>query len=190
MHTLGVSTGTFSLPRARAPRSHYGPGRPPKALTEHRLALILEQVAVGVPPQTAAVAAGVPAKTWRNWLSRSREAEPVEPYRSMGERLEAAVTFYHQSRVHVVHAGAEKDPRLAQWELERRFPNEWGDKSRPGGVVVNVGVLVESPEWRALSERLLLVLLPFPDALAAVVGELGGAGVVDGEAVELAELAA
>lgn len=186
-HTAVVALSPSSPPRARGSRKAYGRGRPPKALTEERLEIILEQVALGVPPQTAAVATGVPEKTWKNWLARGREVDPVEPYASVVRRVDAAIAVYHQSRVSVIHAGAEKDPRLAQWELERRFSDEWGDKSR-SGVTINLGVILQSPEWITLSERLLTILEPFPDALAAVAAEIDRGVVVDGEATELPDL--
>lgn len=189
--TLAVATSPSSPPRARPiPRAGYRKaGRPPKALTEVRLSLILEQVALGVPPQTAAVASGVPERTWKNWLAAGRLEDAVEPYLSMVQRVEAAIAFFQHSQVRVINLAAERDARHAEWLLERRAPEEWADRTK-GGVTVNVGVIVESPEWRALSARLLEVLAPFPDALDAVLVELGGGTVVDGEAVELSELAA
>lgn len=181
-----MATGTSSASRAIGADA----GRTPRALTEERLTEILDQVAIGVPPQVAAIASGVPRRTWQNWLARGREAEAPEPYASVAVRLDEALATYHRSRVQIVHDGAVKDPRLAQWELERRFSDEWGDKSRAGSVTVNVGVIVESPEWRALAAEMLEALAPFPDALAAVVGRLQPGVVVDGDAVEMLEIEA
>lgn len=185
-HTARVAAGTSSA--SPAPETYEADGRTPRALTEERISGILEQVRIGVPPQTAAVAAGVPRRTWQNWLARGREDDAPEPYASVAVRLEEATAVYHRSRVSVIHAGAEKDPRLAQWELERRFSDEWGDKNR-AGVTINLGVILQSQEWIDLRDRVLAALDPFPDAQDAVIAVLGGQ-VIDGEASEVAELAA
>lgn len=137
---------------------------------------------------TAAVASGVPRRTFQEWLSKGRREDAVEPYKSMADRIEAALAVYHESRVELVQVGAEKDPRLAFQELERRFKDDWGDPRLTAGVTVNVGVILESPEWLELRARLLRALAAFPDALAAVVVELGSGHVVDGDAVEVGEI--
>ena len=49
--------------------------------------------------------------------------------------------------------------------------------------------LAESPEFRALTERMLGALAGYPEALEAVLGELTH-DVVDGHAVEVAEIGA
>lgn len=161
--------------------------RQPSALTETRVSKICELVARGVPQQAAAGSLGIPKRTFQNWLEIGRRPEAVEPYRSLADRLETAKDKFHASRAVVV--GDAPDARTTLQVLERRFPADWADPNR-GGVTVNVGVIVESPEWRALSARLLDVLAPFPDALDAVLVELGGGVVVEGEAVEVGVLAA
>lgn len=152
------------------------------------MAKICELVARGVPQQAAAGSLGIPKRTFQKWLEIGRAPGSAEPYRSLADRLEMAKDRFHASRAVVV--GDSPDARTTLQVLERRFPDDWADPNRSGGVTVNVGVIVESPEWRALSARLLDVLAPFPDALDAVLLELGGGVVVEGEAVEIGELAA
>jgi hypothetical protein len=164
-------------------------GRPPKALTEVRLRRILRKVIAGVPPERAAIAAGVPKRTWAGWLEKGRRPDAVEPYRSVAERLDHAVSLFQESLVEDVDAGRQKDPRIALQVLERRFPEDWADPSR-GGVTVNLGVILQSPEWTHLRDGLLAVLAPYPEALEDVRGFLAGGAVVDGDAVEVGELAA
>lgn len=190
-HTDRVAAvGGSGVPRALGVPSHaVKRGRLPKALTEARLRRILRKVVVGVPPERAAVAAGVPKRTWQHWLEKGRRPDAVEPYASVASRLETALAVYHESRVQVIHEGALKDPRIAQWELERRFPEDWADPSR-GGVTINLGLILQSPEWMHLRDGLLAVLAPHAAALEDVRGFLAGGAVVDGSAVEVAELAA
>lgn len=182
-NTPAVAMGALTAPRAR--RSAPKGGKPPTALTERRLSLICERIANGVPMTTAAVASGVPRRTFQDWLAKGRHADAEEPYKSMADRIESALAVYHESRVELVQVGAEKDPRMAFQELERRFKSDWGDPRVAGGVTVNVGVILESPEWLELRGRLLRALAPFPEALEAVVLELAGGQVVEGSAVEL-----
>ena len=138
----------------------------------------------GVPQGAAAGAVGIPRGTLQRWLAQGRVEGACEPYASLAARLQLALDAFHASRAVIV--GESTDDRTAIEVLRRRFKDDWGDPDR-SGVTVNVGVIVESPEWLALSQRLLACLVPFPEALAAVVSELGG-NVVDGSAVELSEL--
>ncbi len=138
-----------------------------------------------MPPERAAAAAGVPKRTWQNWLREGRRPDAVEPYRSVAERVDVALAMYHESLVETLSVGMEKDPRLSLQALERRFPDDWADKSK-SGVTINLGVILQSPEWLSLREGLLSALSSHPAALDAVVGFLGGQQTVDG--VVVAEL--
>lgn len=145
-------------------------------------------ILTGVPIGTAAVANGIPKRTFFEWLAKGRGDEGAEPYRTFAVEVDEAQEAWAARAVRRIDQAGEKDYRALAWLLERRRPEEFGDPAK-GGVVVNVGVLVESAEWRALSDELVDVLAPFPDALAAVTARLGGQ-VVDGIAVEVAEFAA
>ena len=135
---------------------------------------ILEMISNGVPMSTAAVANGVPKRTFFEWAAKGRGDDAVEPYRSFAVEVDKAQETWAARTVSRVDAASEKDWRAGAWLLERRRPDEFGDPAK-GGVTVNVGVLVASPEWRDLSERLLDRLAPFPEALEAV--EIGRAHV-------------
>lgn len=147
---------------------------------------ICAKVSRGVPQAAAAGALGIPRRTLQNWLAIGRQVGASEPYASFAARMQEALDQFHESRAVQVVEHAEKDPRSAMFLLERRFPDEWADPGRAGGVTVNVGVLVESPEWRDLASRLLDRLSAFPDALAAVADLMSGApaaAVVEGDVV-------
>lgn len=152
------------------------------SLTPRRLNSILEKVRNGVPPQTAAGTLGIPRQTWSKWLTLGRAEDAIEPYKSLADRLDAAVDEWHESRVKVIQTAGEKDARHAEWMLERRLRSEYGDPKGDVNVQVNLAAIVQSPDWLELRDRLLRALAPFPDAMAAVVGELGGLPVVEAPA--------
>lgn len=184
-----VSTSKPS-PARQSPLAGVKPGRPPKALTEVRLRRILRKVIAGMPPQSAAVSVGVPKGTWKVWLEKGRKPDAVEPYKSLVERLEVAIAMYQESLVQHVDIGMVKDPRVALNVLERRFPEDWADPGRAGSVTVNLGVVLASPEWIDLRDRLLRALAGFPEALAAVTAELARvAPALEGEIVREIEAA-
>lgn len=170
-----MSSGVSETP-TRAKRRHpVSPGRPKAvALTPRRLKLIIEKVENGVPPQTAAGTLGIPRATWHRWLTNGREENAIEPYKSLAEKVSAAVDVWHESRVKLIQEAAVKDPRHAEWMLERRLRDEYGMSNGDVNVQINLAAIMQSPDWRDLRDRLLRCLAPFPDAFAAVVGELGG----------------
>lgn len=164
--------------RARTPSRIGRPGG--RTLTEPRVKKICELVRRGVPQEAAAGAVGIPRRTFQHWLAKGREEEAEEPYRSLAERLEAALDEFHASRAILV--GETKEARTTLEVLARRFPKDWADPER-GGVTVNVGVIVESPEWAALRDAALIALARHPEALADYLAAIGGAPVVEGEVV-------
>lgn len=151
-------------------------------LTPARIRSICSKIEKGVPQTAAAGSLGIPRRTLDNWLMWGRADGAEGIYRDFADAVDRARQKFHASRAVQVMAHAEKDPRSAMFILERRFPDDWADHSK-AGVTVNVGVILESPEWLELRGRLLRALVPFPDALAAVVLELGG-GSAEGEVVE------
>lgn len=157
-------------------------GRPKAlSLTPRRLNAILEKVRNGVPPQTAAGTLGIPRQTWSKWLQQGRAENAVEPYKSLADKLDAAVDTWHESRVKTIEDAGEKDYRASAWLLERRLRDQYGDPKGDVNVQVNLAAIVAAPEWLELRDRLLRALAPFPEALAAVVGELGGMPVVEAQ---------
>lgn len=156
--------------------------------------MICDRIANGVPQTTAAVATGVPKRTFQEWLEKGRREGAAEPYKSMADRIEAALAVYHESRIELVQIGAEKDPRLAFQELERRFRDDWADPRMLPAGGVNINVTIEA-ERRDTAERMVAaatrVLGDQPELLERFFAEFSGTGVVvDGEAVEVGELAA
>lgn len=154
-----MSENPATDPRAsRATRAQGGPGRPPKALTPARLELICEKIRIGLPQETAAIRAGVPRRTFQDWLRMGRLPDAREPYKSMADAIEAALAEYHESRVQIVHDSP--DQRTAQWALERRFPSEWGETRRlDANVNVTARPFVDVSKLTLDEQRTLLELL-------------------------------
>lgn len=154
-------------PSARHPITR---GRPKAvSLTPKRLEAILEKVRNGVPPQTAAGTLGIPRGTWSRWLGQGRGDDAVEPYKSLADRLDAAVDEWHESRVRVIQNAGEKDARHAEWMLERRLRSEYGDPNRGGlNVQITVQTVVESPAFAEVMEVIWMALRAHPEAHADV----------------------
>lgn len=181
-----MASGVSEVRRARQSQ-HPIVGRPKAvSLTPRRLNLILEKVRNGVPPQTAAGTLGIPRQTWSKWLTLGRADGAVEPYRSLADRLDAAVDEWHESRVKTIEDAGQKDYRASAWLLERRLRDQYGDPKGDVNVQVTLAAIVQSPDWLDLRDRLLRALSPFPEAMAAVVGELGGMPVIDAPPRQLA----
>lgn len=157
-------------------------------LTPARIRTICGKVAKGVPQYAAAGSLGIPRRTFQNWLAAGRAEGAEGLYLDLAEGVDRALARFHESRVVQLHKVGSDDPRVIQWELERRFRDDWGEPDR-GGVSVNVN-LQTAPEWLELRDVILGALARHPDALADVLAAIGGGQVVSGDAVELAEIEA
>lgn len=135
---------------------------------------------------------GIPRRTFQTWLAAGRAEGAEGLYAELAEKLDQAIARFHDSRALAVVQHAEKDPRSAMFILERRFPEEWADHTKHGGDV-NIHVTLEV-ERRELAERMLNaaaeVLGDDPDLLERLIERIQRGEVVDGEAVEVAEIAA
>lgn len=162
-------------------------------LTEKNIAFICEQIEQGVPQEAAAGALGIPKRTFDNWLKWGRgeegEGEYREVYVDLADAVYKARCRLHASRAVRAYAKSEEDPAMLRFLLERRFPEEWAEPARGSNVNIQVN-LVASEEWQDLETRLLGALQAHPEALADVLQALAQEDVVDGEAVEVAEIAA
>lgn len=184
-HHADMASGTTGADARAKPR------RPSVMLTAHRIKVICAKIEQGVPQSAAAGSIGIPRRTLDNWLAAGRAEGATGIYRDLADAVDRARARFHESRAVAVVEHAKTDPRSAMFVLERRFPEEWAPPR--DGVTVNVGVLVESAEWKDLCGRIVAALAPFPEALAAVAAEIAGAApaaaaeVVEGQATELPE---
>lgn len=109
-----------------------------------------------------------------------REDAAIEPYKSLAELIDEAVEHWHESRVKTIEDAGDKDYRASQWMLERRFREQYADPKGDVNVQVNLAAFVQSSDWVDLRDRLLDALEPFPDAMSAVLAELGGLPAAEG----------
>lgn len=174
-NTSGVEAPAISASSARpTTRAGRKAGQRPRLLrlTPELRKLIMEMILDGVPIGTAAVAAGIPKRTFFDWLSKGRGDGAREPYRSFTVEVDEAQEVWAARAVQRIDAAGDKDYRALTWMLERKHPDEWGDHSKAG---INVQVNVQaSPEWRELLSRVTAVLRDkHPDALRTLAAEFG-----------------
>jgi hypothetical protein len=154
---------------------------------------IIDRVLVGVPPGTAAMSVGVNRRTFQRWLERGRRDDAKDPYRKFANQIDVAIAEWQFSKVQEIDGHAAKDWRAGAWMLERLDPETYGDHLKGGGQSVNVQVVL-AVERKQTVEALLAaagrVLADDPEKLEALIAEIAGPVVVDGEAVEVAEITA
>ena len=134
-------------------------GRPTK-LTDEIADQLVTLLGSGNYDETAALAAGISARTLRGWLQRGREsAHPDdEPYRRLRTRTDEARAKGEAAHVaRVSRAAAEGDWKASAWFLERAYPERW---ARPA---VRPAAAEPPPE---------VLLGPTPDDPFAEVDEL------------------
>jgi hypothetical protein len=106
----------------RSPR-----GRP-TLLTDELADRLSNLLAAGNYDETAARAAGISARTLRDWLHRglsSRDRD--EPYRRLRGRLDEARANGEAAHVaRIAKAAADGDWKASAWFLERSYPARWG----------------------------------------------------------------
>ncbi len=120
-----------------------GPGRP-TSLTPEVSAKICKLLRAGNFRETACAAAGVDARSLRNWLKRGAAGE--EPFRKFSEDLDEAEAAAEGTLVVKIQKGALEDWRAAAWLLERRGSKRWGYKAQvehsAGGTLADLLVAV------------------------------------------------
>lgn len=86
---------------------------------------IVKLIGFGNYRETACAAAGIDARTLRNWLKWG--AEGTEPYAAFCEAMEEAEAQAHTRHVLTLVSASKEDWRAAAWILSRRWPNQWAE---------------------------------------------------------------
>lgn len=128
-------------PRNRDPKT----GRYLTKLTPETRERILEALSSGVPPEVAAAYAGVVRSTFNDWLSKGRavianangdlaDVLKRDEYAQFAMEVEEALArFVVGNMAEITTAGrarSEGEWQALGWQLERRFPQWFGRKTR------------------------------------------------------------
>jgi transposase len=102
-------------------------GRPTK-LTPEVADRICQAVAGGNYREVAAAWAGIGERTLREWMRRGED--PRSRYHDFRRRVLEAEQAAEIRAVGLIMASAAKDPKHAQWWLQRKHPDRWGRTER------------------------------------------------------------
>lgn len=95
----------------------------PCALTPEVRAKLLRALKLGLTRTAAASVAGISGRTLRRWVERGEKGE--EPFADLLEAVEVA-EGRAQGRITLgLIKASDDDPKIAQWLLERRWPDDW-----------------------------------------------------------------
>jgi hypothetical protein len=140
-------------------RDASGHGSDPK-LTDEIAAKIVQAVRTGSSIEGAAAYAGVPRQTFFDWLKKGRQPRARNPYRALALALDEALgTFEVTANAQIAKAGDDEWQAKA-WQLERKFPDRYGRRTRiDGNVSVSAVPFVDLSKLTADEAATLLGLL-------------------------------
>ena len=161
-----------------------------RALNGEFIDELCEAIRAGVRPEVAAPLNGVPSRTFEEWMQKARQPGARPLLVELADRVELSVAEWEAADILLIgKAARQENPgewTAAAWRLERRLPSIYAKKLQVKGDIT-VDVIIQTPAFQELSERLMGALAGYPDALDAVIAEMGGQ-VVAGEAVEVKEI--
>jgi len=103
----------------------------PTKLTPKVRERIVESIRAGAYAEQAARAAGIAPSTYYDWLRRGEAGE--QPFSEFSEALRAGEAEAEVAAVANIREAANAgDWRAAAHYLERRHPERWGRRARPG----------------------------------------------------------
>lgn len=95
-------------------------------LTDERLQIIKDAIALGQPNTEVSKLAGVNNWTFSEWIKRGEMAyadgDESSPYYRLYEIISFAQQTFIQNQLGRINEAAKKDWKAAAWLLERRFP--------------------------------------------------------------------
>lgn len=105
-----------------------GAGRPTK-LTKDVQDKICSALRAGNFRTVAAQWAGVPLRTFYEWMGRGKE-EPDRPEAKFRQAVIEAEKAAEVRAVGLIMSAAQSDPKHAEWWLSHRWPERWADQER------------------------------------------------------------
>jgi hypothetical protein len=116
------------------PRDANGHGSDPK-LTPEIAQKIVQAVRTGSSLEGSAKYAGVPPSTFFDWLKRGRNPRGFKPYRDLAAALDEALGAFEVNANALIAKAAVEKWDAAAWQLERKFPDRYGRRTRIDGNV-------------------------------------------------------
>ena len=113
---------------------------PSGKLTQKTVAAVLESIANGNYIERSCAAAGITAKTFRNWQDVA-ENEPDSAYAEFADLLEQARAHAETQNVGIIQRAAATNWTAAAWLLERQYPQRWGRRDQVHSTVDAVHTL-------------------------------------------------
>jgi transposase len=146
-------------------------GRPP-AITAEKVDKILQAVRIGVSLEAAAGNAGVPKRTFFDWLARGREPNAKKIYRDLADQIEEALASFETTALARITKAGEEHWQADAWRLERKFPDRYARRTKvESNVTVSAVPFIDMSRLTVEQAETLLELLrlasPAQDQLPA-----------------------
>ncbi len=133
------------------------PGRPSK-LTPELQAKIVDIISAGNFREVAARYCRISDRTFQGWMARGAQTESGPQYEFFRAVIEAEQSAEIRAVAYVMRGGA-KDPKHAEWWLERKHPRRWA-RRQPDEIPVGGDTLVQQVIFQLVSGTRPEGLLP------------------------------
>jgi len=97
--------------------------------TEEQSDKLVNYVRMGVPVDTAAIAAGIPRGTLSNWKRKAERQQDINCM-ELWSRIEKAHAEAEVRDLAIISKASEGAWQAAAWKLQRRHPERYGDQSQ------------------------------------------------------------
>lgn len=120
---------------------------------------LLDTIRLGVNKDDAAKLAGIPRRTFFEWLEKGKQPDAPAGYRKFFEDVEVALIQVEQKRLGVIDRASAEEWQAAAWLLERKFPDRYGRRTRLDGNINVTATPVLDVSKLTLAEQEQLVNL-------------------------------
>lgn len=153
---------------------------------------LLDGVAVGMSLDDSCQLAGVPRSTFFDWIRKGRQPGARKEYRDLVAKVDLALAQFKQRQLAGIDAAGGEEWQARAWLLERKFPSEFGRRTRlDSNVTVQAQPFIDASKLTLAEQEQLLRLLrkasPAQEELAEhqrPALELVAGGAIDGEVTE------
>lgn len=106
-----------------AHRVNHRPIGRPSRFTQELQDKIVAGVRMGLAMCVASELAGVPERTFRDWMAWGRDGR--EPYATFAHAVEKGIAESEAQLLSTIKDASKKEWTAAAWIMERRFPERW-----------------------------------------------------------------